>query len=61
MEKMDGNASLGRNLSRSFTTGLALSGANQDDVYGRTTDTNGMFNAKSNVRVSFHVREPPAA
>lgn len=58
-EKMDGNSSLGRNLSRSFTTGLSLSGTNQeqrDDTYNRSTESNGMFGMKSNVRVSFHVR-----
>nr|CAH0106145.1 unnamed protein product [Daphnia galeata] len=54
VEKMDGNSSLGRNLSRSFTTGLVSSGPNQEDVYGRSAENNGMFGIKSNVRASFH-------
>lgn len=53
---MDGNASLGRNLSRSFTTGLVSSDPNQEDIYGRSTENNGMFGIKSNVKASFHVR-----
>lgn len=56
---MDGNSSLGRHLSRSFTTGLSFSSNNQDrDDYGRSdSNSNGMFSMKpSNVRVSFHVR-----
>jgi hypothetical protein len=58
VEKMDGNASLGRNLSRSFTTGLVSSGPNQEDIYGRSAENNGsMLGIKSNVRASFHVRE----
>lgn len=56
VEKMDGNASLGRNLSRSFTTGLVSSDPNQEDIYGRSTENNGMFGIKSNVKASFHVR-----
>lgn len=56
VEKMDGNASLGRNLSRSFTTGLVSSEPNQEDIYGRSVENNGMFGIKSNVRASFHVR-----
>ncbi|XP_057373112.1 kazrin-like isoform X3 [Daphnia carinata] len=54
VEKMDGNASLGRNLSRSFTTGLVSSDPNQDEVYGRSAENNGMFGIKSNVKASFH-------
>ncbi|XP_046635868.1 kazrin-like isoform X1 [Daphnia pulicaria] len=55
VEKMDGNASLGRNLSRSFTTGLVSSGPNQEDIYGRSVENNGsMLGIKSNVRASFH-------
>ncbi|XP_045025913.1 kazrin isoform X1 [Daphnia magna] len=54
VEKMDGNASLGRNLSRSFTTGLVSSDPNQEDIYGRSTENNSMFGIKSNVKASFH-------
>ncbi|KAI9565476.1 hypothetical protein GHT06_009268 [Daphnia sinensis] len=54
VEKMDGNASLGRNLSRSFTTGLVSSDPNQEDIYGRSAENNGMFGIKSNVKASFH-------
>lgn len=49
-EKLD-VASIGRSLSRSFTTGLSLSSHDREEIYSRCAENN-LFGSKSNMRAS---------
>ena len=57
-EKLDSNAAPpagGRSLSRSFTTGLALAGSRQDDLYAFKGSSDSQTNGfKSSVKTSLH-------